>query len=66
MQSEDPRGLLARSYEVAANVIGADVWADDALWARDFTLPSGTYPGAAIVLMYAMEATAHSWACAKA
>jgi uncharacterized protein (TIGR03086 family) len=50
----------ARQAEVA------EAWTEDSLLAQDFTLPWGTYSGAVVALMYAMEATAHSWDLAVA
>ncbi|MGH9296619.1 MAG: TIGR03086 family metal-binding protein [Acidimicrobiales bacterium] len=43
-----------------------DAWSDDALLSKDFVLPWGSYPGSAIVLMYAMEAAVHAWDLAVA
>jgi uncharacterized protein (TIGR03086 family) len=61
----EPEEGWAAAFE-AARSEALDAWADDALLAKEFTLPWATMPGAGIVTMYAMEATLHSWDLAVA
>lgn len=62
---DEPEEGWAGAFE-AARAEALDAWEDDALLAKEFTLPWATVPGAGIVTMYAVEATLHSWDLAVA
>lgn len=65
VDANEPEGGWAAAFE-AARAEAIEAWEDDALLAKEFTLPWATVPGAGIVTMYAMEATLHGWDLAVA
>lgn len=65
VDASEPEEGWSTAFE-AARAEALEAWEDDALLAKEFTLPWATMPGADIVTMYAMEATLHSWDLAVA
>ena len=61
---EPAEGWVGAFAAARQGAIGA--WADDALLAKEFTLPWATLPGAGIVSMYALETVLHGWDLAVA